>query len=105
MYYTSYDPLSGPDCISAGYTGCCVPNITFLECQPNGGLCFCDMNCHKYNTCCSDIAMTCPLGGEAGSVVRLCTVNLEIFVVPTFSENIFIVTFLAGYVYSKMLFE
>ena len=31
--------------------------------------------------------MTCPLGGESGSVVRLCIVNLEIFGVTNISEN------------------
>ena len=41
------------------------------------GLCFCDFDCHMYNNCCSDIAMTCPLGGEFGSIV---TVNLEILI-------------------------
>ena len=75
--YISYDPLSGPGCISAGYTGCCVYNNTFAECFFQEGLCFCDFDCHMYNNCCSDIAMTCPLGGEFGSIV---TVNLEILI-------------------------
>ena len=44
--------------------------------------------------------MTCPLGGESGSVVSLYTVNLEIVLVPNFSENILNVTFSESYVYS-----
>ena len=73
IYYISYDPLSGPGCISDGHTGCCVLNTTLQECKVNGGLCFCDMNCHMYNNCCSDIAETCPLGGEFRCIMCFIT--------------------------------
>ena len=39
--------------LNLSYFGCCDYYIS-ASCSNNG--CFCDMICHKYNDCCSDIA-------------------------------------------------
>ena len=39
--------------LNLNYSGCCVRSLS-PPCANNG--CFCDVNCHYWNDCCSDIA-------------------------------------------------
>ena len=39
--------------LNLSYFGCCDNYIT-PPCSNNG--CYCDIDCHKFNNCCSDIA-------------------------------------------------
>ncbi len=53
-------------CAEAGYlNGCCIPGNT--NCFVPGISCYCDINCHMADDCCSDIEdIGCFAPGEIG---------------------------------------
>lgn len=53
--------LAPTNCVSSGFTGCCVSDNR-TDCKAPAGNCYCDEKCYEEGNCCDDIyAIGCKL--------------------------------------------
>ncbi len=52
---TSPSPPLPTNCTTAGHTNGCCDGGDCSVMLPNGGICYCDQNCHDDGECCDDI--------------------------------------------------